>query len=188
MGLVELGVGLIPAGGGTRELACRAHERSIGADVFPVVNSFFDTVANAKASTSAHNARELGFLEPQDEITMNRDHLLRDACGRVLALAEAGYRPPRPRSAVRVAGRPGWAELKVLLHQYRSGGFISEYDCFLAGKFAYALCGGDVSPEYTVTEEYLLDLEREVFLELVTQEMTQARIMHMLKTGKPLRN
>ena len=113
---------------------------------------------------------------------------IRDAKAQVLALAEVGYRPPTPRNAVRVAGRAGWAEFKVLLRQYQAGGFISDYDVHLGEQFAYALCGGDIDQENTVTEEYLLDLERQVFMSLVREEKTQARIAHTMKTGKPLRN
>ncbi len=191
MGLVELGVGLIPAGGGTRELACRAHERAPGKSpnaVFAYLQEFFDTVANAKTSSSADDARALGFLEREDAVTMSPDRVIADAKARVLALAATGYRPPLPRRSVRVAGRPGWAEFKVLLHQYREGEFISDYDLHLGKKFAYVLCGGDIDHEFTVSEEYLLDLEREVFLELVREKKTQERIAHTLKTGKPLRN
>ncbi len=191
IGLVELGVGVIPAGGGTRELACRAHERAPGdlpTSVFQFLRESFDTVANAKTSTSAEHARALGFLRDVDAISMNADRTLNDAKARVLSLAERGYRPPRPRHAVRVAGRPGWAEFKVLLRQYQAGGFISDYDVHLGDRFAYALCGGDIDQENTVSEEYLLDLERQVFMSLLGEEKTQARIAHMLKTGKPLRN
>ncbi len=141
-----------------------------------------------KTSTSAEHGRALGFLESVDAISMNADRTLRDAKAQVLALAEVGYRPPPPRDAVRVAGRSGWAEFKVLLRQYQAGGFISDYDVHLGEQFAYALCGGDIDQENTVTEEYLLDLERQVFMSLVREEKTQARIAHTMKTGKPLRN
>ncbi len=145
-------------------------------------------MANAKTSTSAEHARTLGFLESQDAISMNADRTLRDAKARVLALAEGGYRPPRPRDAVRVAGRSGWAEFKVQLRQYQAGGLISDYDVHLGEQFAYALCGGDIDQENTVTEQSLLDLERQVFMSLLGEEKTQARIAHTMKTGKPLRN
>ncbi len=191
IGLVELGVGLIPGGGGTRELTCRAHERAPGelpTAVFQFLQEYFDTVANARTSTSAAHGRALGFLQDGDGISMNADRTLRDAKAKVLNLADSGYRPPRPRHAVRVAGRPGLAEFKVLLRQYQAGAFVSDYDVHLGERFAYALCGGDVHQEYTVTEEYLLDLERQVFMSLLGEEKTQARIAHTLKTGKPLRN
>ncbi|MBI4601240.1 MAG: 3-hydroxyacyl-CoA dehydrogenase/enoyl-CoA hydratase family protein [Planctomycetes bacterium] len=191
MGLVELGVGLIPAGGGTRELACRAWEAvpaGVAADFFPWVRASFETVAQAKTSQSAAEARALGFLRDGDAVSMNRDRVLADAKRVVLALAEGGHRPPRPRREVRVSGRPGISELKVLLHQYREAGYASEHDVHVAGKFAGALCGGDIDPELPVTEEHLLDLEREVFLSLCGEPKTLERIAHTLKTGKPLRN
>ena len=106
----------------------------------------------------------------------------------VLALAETGYGPPRPRRAVSVGGSPALSELKVVLHQYREAGYASEYDCHLGSQLAYVLCGGDIDAENTVTEEYLLGLEREVFLSLCGESRTLDRIEHMLKTGKPLRN
>ncbi|MCH2373260.1 MAG: 3-hydroxyacyl-CoA dehydrogenase NAD-binding domain-containing protein [Planctomycetes bacterium] len=191
LGLVELGVGLIPAGGGTRELACRTHEQTpsgVGEVLFPFLSASFETVAKATTSTSAANARTLGFIQQADAISMNRDRALRDAKNRVIQMAEAGYRPPRGRHSVRVAGSAGIAELKILLHQYCSGGFISDYDTKVATKFAYALCGGDIDHQHRVTETYLLDLEREVFLSLLGEAKTQERIAHTLKTGKPLRN
>jgi 3-hydroxyacyl-CoA dehydrogenase len=191
IGLVELGVGLIPAGGGTRELACRASEavpRVVLADSFPFLRSYFETVAQAKTSGSAAEARLLGFLRERDTISANRDRVLADAKATVLDLAARGWRPPPPRREVRVAGRQGLAEFKAALHQYREGGYASEYDVHLGKKLAYVLCGGDIDGEYPVTEEHLLDLEREVFLSLCGEEKTLERIAHTLKTGKPLRN
>lgn len=119
---------------------------------------------------------------------MNRDRVIADAKRRVIALAEEGWRPPRPRDRVHVAGRNGIAELRIVIHQFREGGFISDYDAHLAERFAWVLCGGDVDAEFPVSERWLLDLEREVFLDLCRQEKTLERIDHMLKTGKPLRN
>jgi 3-hydroxyacyl-CoA dehydrogenase len=191
MGLVELGVGLIPAGGGTREVACRAFEAvppNVAADFFPYLKAYFEIVGQAKMSQSAAEARAFGFLRDGDSITMNKDRVLADAKAVVLRLAEGGYRPPRPRREIRVAGRPGLAELKVLLHQYQEAGYLTEYDTLVRKKFAYALCGGDIDQEYPVSEEYLLDLEREVFLSLLGEEKTLERIAYTLKTGKPLRN
>jgi 3-hydroxyacyl-CoA dehydrogenase len=191
MGLVELGVGLIPAGGGSRELACRAAEAvpaGVDADFFAFLKRSFEVVAKGTTSTSAVEARNLGFLRDCDGVSMNRDHVLADAKRLVLHLAQAGLQPPRPRREVRVAGAPGLAELEVILHQYREGGFVTEYDAFLARRLGYVLCGGEIDAENTVSEEYLLDLEREVFIGLVAEPKTQERIAHMLKTGKPLRN
>ena len=119
---------------------------------------------------------------------MNRDRALLDAKTRALAMAAHGYRPPAPRESVKVAGEAGIAELRILLSQYAGGGFISEYDEFLAGRFAYALCGGNIDGEFPVSEQYLLELEREVFLGLLGEQKTIDRITHTLKTGKPLRN
>ena len=119
---------------------------------------------------------------------MNRDRVIADARSRVLAMASQGYCPPRPRENVKVAGEAGIAELKILLSQYSGGGFISEYDEFLAGRLAYVICGGNIDAENRVSEQYLLDLECEVFLELLGQQKTLDRIEHTLKTGKPLRN
>ena len=191
IGLVELGVGLIPAGGGTREMACRAAEAvpaGYPVDSFGFLMRYFENIAMAKTSGSAAEARELGYLTASDGISMNRDRVIADARRRVLALASQGYCPPRPRVRIKVAGEAGIAELKILLSQYSGGGFISEYDEFLAGRFAYVLCGGNIDGEFPVTERYLLDLEREVFLGLLGEQKTIDRITHTLKTGKPLRN
>jgi len=191
IGLVELGVGLIPAGGGTREMTCRAAEAvpaGISADSFAYLRSYFENIAMARTSTSAAEAVGLGYLRPTDGISMNRDRAIEDAKRHVLTMAEDGYRAPAPRDAVQVAGAPGIAELQVMLHQYESGGFISQYDSFLASKLAYVLCGGAIDAEFPVTEQYLLDLECEVFLSLLGEEKTLERIAHTLKTGKPLRN
>ncbi len=191
IGLVELGVGLIPAGGGTREMACRAAEAvppGYPVDSFGFLMRYFENIAMAKTSGSAAEARQLGYLRPVDGISMNRDRVLCDARTRVLSISAEGYRPPCPRLGVKVAGGAGIAELQILLSQYSGGGFISEYDEFLAGRFAYALCGGDIDAEFPVSEQYLLDLECEVFLGLLGEQKTLDRIAHTLKTGKPLRN
>ncbi|MCH2585764.1 MAG: enoyl-CoA hydratase-related protein, partial [Planctomycetes bacterium] len=191
IGLVELGVGLIPAGGGTREMACRAAEAvppGYPVDSFGFLMRYFENISMAKTSGSAAEARQLGYLRPIDGISMNRDRALLDAKTRVLAMAAYGYRPPAPRERVKVAGEAGIAELRILLSQYAGGGFISEYDEFLAGRFAYALCGGNIDGEFPVSEHYLLELEREVFLGLLGEQKTIDRITHTLKTGKPLRN
>ncbi len=191
MGLVELGVGLIPAGGGTRELACRAHESvppQVQTGIYPFVRRAFGNIGQGIVSTSAEEARSHGFLRESDRITMNRDRALADARRAVTFMAEQGFRPPRRRTAVRVVGRPGIAELEAELFQWEAAGYISAYDRFLGQRLAYVICGGDVDDDVTVTEEYLLDLEREVFKDLCGQEKTLERIGHMLKTGKPLRN
>jgi 3-hydroxyacyl-CoA dehydrogenase len=182
---------LIPAGGGSREMACRAHEavpEGVGADIFPFVKRSFETISQATTSTSGPQARTLGFLRETDLISMNRDRALADAKRSVIYLSEQGFRPPRPRSAVRVVGRPGLSELKTILHQYRQAGWASDYDVRLGTALATVLCGGDVDDTLTVDEQHLLDLEREIFKQLCGEPKTHERIEHTLKTGKPLRN
>jgi 3-hydroxyacyl-CoA dehydrogenase len=190
MGLVELGVGLIPAGGGTRELACRASELAFpaGGDLFPRLRGYFETVASVKTSQSAAEARAFGFLREGDGLVMNRDRALAEAKATALRLAARGWRPPRPRREVRVAGRPGLAEFQVLVRQFQAAGYLTDYDAQVRNQFALVLCGGDVDAEYPASEEYLLDLERETFLSLMGEPKTLERIAHTLKTGKPLRN
>jgi 3-hydroxyacyl-CoA dehydrogenase len=190
IGLVELGVGLIPAGGGTKELVLRATE-SVGssdADLFPFLKSAFETIALAKVATSAEEARRYGFLRRSDTITMNRDRLVADAKQVALDMVAEGYTPYRPRTDVPALGGPALAAFKLGLHQMQQGGFISEHDAKIAGKLARILTGGDLSYKSTVTEQYLLDLEREAFLSLCGERKTLERIQAMLKTGKPLRN
>ncbi len=191
MGLVELGVGLIPAGGGTRELACRAAESippGVETDIFPFVRKAFETIGMGRTSTSAMEARSMGLLREGDSISMDRERTLADAKAQVLCLAATGFRPPRSRLAVRVAGAAGLAEIRVFIHLLRSAGEISEYDAFLAGKLALVLCGGEIDEDVSVSEQHFLDLEREVFVSLLGEQKTLDRIDHMLKTGKPLRN
>jgi 3-hydroxyacyl-CoA dehydrogenase len=192
MGLVEVGVGLIPAGGGTKELLVRALD-SIpkgmdDADPFPFVKRAFETIALAKVSTSGEEARSLGFLSEDDAITMNQDRLIADAKQEVLALAASGYVEPQRRADVLALGLPALATLKLGIHQLKRGGFISDYDAAIGEKLARILTGGDLNHPTRVSEQYLLDLEREAFLSLCGQRQTQERMAHMLKTGKPLRN
>jgi len=190
MGQVELGVGLIPAAGGCKELALRHYGSvpdGVKAELFPFMEKIFTTVGMAKVSTSAEEARQLGFLRPTDRITLNPDALLADAKGDVLALLAMGYRPPLARK-IPVPGGTGIAALKIGIHGMLGGGYLSEYDAFLGRKLAYVLCGGDVPAGTEVTEQYLLDLEREAFLSLCGEQKTLDRITHMLSTGKPLRN
>jgi 3-hydroxyacyl-CoA dehydrogenase len=191
LGLVELGVGVIPAGGGTRELACRAAEAvppGVETDLFPFVRRAFETIGRARTSGSGLEARTLGYLREADGISMNRDRVLGDAKALVLELSEAGFRPPPERRRVRVVGAPGLAELKVIIHLLRSAGEITEHDALVAGKLAHVLCGGEVDDDAPVSEEYLLSLELEAFLSLLGEPKTLERIEHMLKVGKPLRN
>jgi 3-hydroxyacyl-CoA dehydrogenase len=192
MGLVEVGVGLIPAGGGTKEMLVRALD-SIpkgmdDADPFPFVKRAFETIAMAKVSTSGEEARALGFLSEDDAVSMNQDRLIADAKQEVLALAASGYVQPQQRADVLALGLPALATLKLGVHQMKRGGFISEYDALIGEKLARILTGGDLNHPTRVSEQYLLDLEREAFLSLCGQRQTQERMAHMLKTGKPLRN
>jgi 3-hydroxyacyl-CoA dehydrogenase len=197
MGLVESGVGLIPAGGGCKEMLLRAVDsaatlrsdlRGDEAELFDELKKSFEAIATAKVSTSAADARRLGFLQTSDEITMNRARLLSDARGRARALADAGYMPPVPRTQIPAPGESVLATLKMYVYLMREGDFISGHDVKVANWAAYALCGGDVKPGTVISEQYLLDLEREAFLSLCGEKKTQERIAFTLKTGKPLRN
>jgi 3-hydroxyacyl-CoA dehydrogenase len=190
MGLVEVGVGLIPSGGGTKELLVRQLEHvdfDGKVDLQPYVNRTFETIAMAKVSTSAKEAASLGFLFDRDGITVGQDFLLSDAKHSVLALHEMGYRPKKP-SSIRVAGTPGLAVLKTGIYHMKCNGFISEHDELIGKKLAYVLSGGEIPANSIVTESYLLDLEREAFLSLCGEQRTQERIQYMLLHGKPLRN
>lgn len=189
IGLVEAGVGLLPAGGGLKEIAVRASQAAgPGGDVFAELKRTFETVAMAKVSTSALEAKELGLLRATDKVVFNAYEALYIAKQEALALAESGYRPPLPARRIQVAGEVGIATFKMLLVNMLEGRFISEYDYEIATRIATVLCGGEVDRGSLVDEEWLLTLERKHFVELAQQEKTQARIAHMLKTGKPLRN
>lgn len=189
IGLVEAGVGLLPAGGGLKEIAVRASQAAgPGGDVFAELKKTFETVAMAKVSTSAVEARELGLMRPADKVVFNAWELLHIARQEALALAGSGYRPPLPARRIRVAGDVGIATFRMLLVNMLEGRFISEYDDEIATRIATVLCGGEVDRGAVVDEDWLLRLERKHFVELAQQDKTQARIAHMLKTGKPLRN
>ena len=197
MGLVEAGVGLIPGGGGCKEMLLRAVEagssirpdaRGESVEIFEALKKNFETIAKATVSTSAAEARALGFLRPSDNITMNRERLLTDAKTRARALADAGYSAPIPQTAIPAPGESVLATLKLAVWTMREGQYISEHDAKVANWVAYALAGGKVTPGTPVTEQYLLDLEREAFLSLCGEKKTQERIAFTLKTGKPLRN
>ena len=189
IGLVEAGVGLLPAGGGLKELAVRASRAAgPGGDVFAELKKTFETVAMAKVSTSAVEAKELGLLRQDDVVVFNAFELLHVAKAQARALAEAGYRPPLPARRIQAAGDVGIATFKMMLVNMLEGRFISPYDYEIAVRIATVLCGGEVDRGAVVDEEWLLKLERKHFVELAQQEKTQARIAHMLKTGKPLRN
>lgn len=191
MGLVEVGVGLLPAGGGTKEMLLRALDcapKDEQVDLLPYVRPVFETIGMAKVSTSAVEARQLGFLRPTDQITMNKDRLIEDAKQTVLAMVRQGYQKPRPRTDIPVLGESALAALKLGIHLMYRAGYISEYDKHIGNKIAWVLCGGDIKSPTTMPEQYFLDLEREAFVQLCTERKTQERIQHMLKTGKPLRN
>jgi 3-hydroxyacyl-CoA dehydrogenase len=190
MGLVEAGVGLIPAGGGSKEMLIRANEHAAGEedlDLFHALKPVFQTIAMAKVGTSAEECRSFGFLRASDLVSVNRDRLVADAKETALALVRAGYHPPAPPE-IRVLGSEFLAAAKLAIHGMFRGEFISEYDAHVARKLAYILAGGELSAPQTVSEKYLLDLEREAFVSLCGEKKTQARIAHTLKTGKPLRN
>jgi 3-hydroxyacyl-CoA dehydrogenase len=188
MGLVEVGVGLIPGGGGTKEMLFRftravtAYEE---ADTFEAVKRAFKLIAMATTSSSALEARALGFLRDRDRITMNRDFLIADAKRRVLDLAPDYVAPTA--ETILALGKEGLGNLRYVAWAMREAGQITDFEVRLAHEIAYVLCGGD-GPPRTVTEQDILDLEREAFLKLLGTKETQERIAHMLKTGKPLRN
>ncbi|HLN98152.1 MAG TPA: 3-hydroxyacyl-CoA dehydrogenase NAD-binding domain-containing protein [Pyrinomonadaceae bacterium] len=192
IGLVEVGVGIIPAGGGTKELLLRTLDsipKNVDdADPFPFVKRAFETIALAKVATSAEEARTLGFLAEDDTISMNSDRLIADAKKEVLALAASGYVQPQPRTDILAMGNPALATLKLGIHQMKRAGYISDHDALIGEKLARILTGGDLNHETRVSEQYLLDLEREAFLSLAGTRKTQERLAAMLKTGKPLRN
>ena len=192
IGLVEVGVGIIPAGGGTKELLLRTSDSipkdASDADPFPFVKRAFETIALAKVATSAEEARALGFLSADDTVSMNQDRLIADAKKEVLALAASGYVAPQQRTDILALGNPSLATLKLGIHQMKRAGYISDHDAEIGTQLARVLTGGDLNHPTRVSEQYVLDLEREAFLSLVSMRKTQERIAHMLKTGKPLRN
>ena len=194
IGLVEAGVGLLPGGAGSKELAVRAAEEARrGAngsqlDQFPFVRTYFQSVATAAVAKSALEAREMGYLRASDIVVMHAHEILHVAKQQALALADAGYRPPLPARNVPVVGRTGIATLTMMLVNMRDGGFISAYDFEVGKRIARVLCGGEVDAGSLVDEEWLLKLERSEFMSLLRDERTQARIKHTLATGKPLRN
>ncbi|MBE0597743.1 MAG: 3-hydroxyacyl-CoA dehydrogenase/enoyl-CoA hydratase family protein [Desulfuromonadales bacterium] len=189
MGLVEIGVGLLPAGGGTKELALRAIRLAerYDTDVSPFIFKNFQTIAMAKVSTAAAELPGLGFMDEGDAITMDRDRLLADAKQKVLALA-GNYRPGRPEEELKAPGRGVAASIKAQLWNLQTGGFITPYEAEMGGVIAGVITGGDLPAGTLISEPYLLELEREGFLKLCGHPKTAERIQHMLKKGKPLRN
>ncbi|HEY3974581.1 MAG TPA: 3-hydroxyacyl-CoA dehydrogenase NAD-binding domain-containing protein [Candidatus Sulfotelmatobacter sp.] len=200
-GLVEVGVGLLPGGGGCKEMLLRAVDGAAAArgkvsgealagsvEMLEAMKKAFETIATAKVATSAHEARGLGIISDGDRITMNRERVLSDAKTRALELVRAGYEPPVPRSDIPAPGESLLAALKMGVHLMRQGDFITDYEVKLGAKIAEVLCGGYVTPGTPVSEQYILDLEREGFKSLCGEKKTQERIQYTLKTGKTLRN
>jgi 3-hydroxyacyl-CoA dehydrogenase len=197
MGLVEVGVGLLPGAGGCKEMLLRAVDsaesirpggRGESVELMEAMKKIFETIATAKVATSAHEARGLGFLRNSDNITMNRERVLADAKARALELVRAGYEPPQPRTDIPAPGENILAAVKMGIYLMRQGEYITEYEVKLATKIAEVLCGGDVTAGTPVSEQYILDLEREGFKSLCGEKKTQERIQYTLKTGKTLRN
>jgi len=189
IGLVELGVGLIPAGTGTTRLAALAARQALAHDshLLPLVQTYYQNVARAAVATSARQAQEMGFIPWYARVVMNAERRFHVARQEVLRLSEQGYLPP-PVERIKVLGRPARAVLEIGVYQFHQGRFISDYDRYLADRLAYIITGGDLSGAQEVTEDYMLGLEREVFLSLLGEPKTQQRIAHLLKTSKPLRN
>jgi 3-hydroxyacyl-CoA dehydrogenase len=188
MGLVEVGVGLIPAGGGTKEMLARAMEAApAAADALPFVQRVFETIGFAKVSASGPDAQRIGYLRESDGFSMSRDRLIADAKATALARVPE-YVRPQPRAAIRVGGAGVLAALKLGVHLAWRAGRITDHDALIGRKLAWILAGGDAPSATTLTEQQLLDLEREAFLSLCGERRTQERIAHTLKTGKPLRN
>jgi len=198
IGLVEAGVGLIPGGGGTKEMLIRANEHAPGAedlDLFHALKPVFETIAMAKVGTSAEECRDLGFLRREDGVSMNRERLVADAKAAALALVRGGYKPlaagwqeGAQTTQIKVLGEQFLAGAKLAIHMLLRGGYASEYDAHVARKLANILAGGSLTSPQTVSEQYVLDLEREAFVSLCGERKTQERIAYMLKAGKPLRN
>jgi len=201
-GLVEVGVGLLPGGGGCKEMLLRAVDGAAAArggkgssealagsiEMLEAMKRAFETIATAKVATSAHEARSLGFLSDNDRITMNRERVLSDAKARALELARSSYEPPVPRMDIPAPGENLLATLKMGVHMMRQGDYVTDYEVKLGGKIAEVLCGGNVTPGTPVSEQYILDLEREGFKSLCGEKKTQERIQYTLKTGRTLRN
>jgi 3-hydroxyacyl-CoA dehydrogenase len=190
IGQVEFGVGLVPAGGGCKEILRRRINpvmRTKNADVLPILQEAFEQIALAKVSTSAWEAKEMGYLRDRDMIVMNSDHRFAKAKQRALQLIASGQRPAEVEK-IYAAGRNTYYAALMSIKGLEWGGYASEHDAKIAEKIAYILCGGDISAPAWVDPWYILDLEREAFLSLLGESKTIERITHMLQTGKPLRN
>ena len=189
IGLVEVGVGLLPGGGGTKEMAIRAITEAdyYGVDILPILGKYFENIAMAKYSSSAYEAKKMGYLTDKDIIVMDIDRLIYEAKSKVIELAK-NYRPKREENSLKAPGKSIYASIKSQIYNLKMGNFITEYESFIASNIAYVMCGGDVPGGTIISERYLLDLEREAFLKLCKQNKTVERIKHMLQRGKPLRN
>jgi 3-hydroxyacyl-CoA dehydrogenase len=188
IGLVEVGVGVLPAGGGCKEMALRAANEARGGDIFPYVKRYFQNIAMGEVSKSAELARDMGYLRQSDRIVLNQFELLHVAKEEARALIATAYRPPLAPRQIPVAGRPGIATLKAGMINMLEGGFISEHDYNIGCRIAETMCGGDVEAGSLVDEQWLLDLERHHFMQLLATQKTRDRVEYMLKNGKPLRN
>ncbi|MBT2557769.1 enoyl-CoA hydratase/isomerase family protein [Hymenobacter sp. ISL-91] len=189
MGLVEFGVGLIPAGGGTKEMTLRtALKYEEGEPEYNLLRNTFMTVSTAKVSTSAAEAFDLGFMRPGDEVVVNSNRVIAQAKAAAIELADAGYTQPVQKTNIKVHGKGALGMFMTGVHAMRQGNYISDHDVKIANKLAFIMCGGDLSAPTEVSEQYLLDLEREAFLSLTGERKTLERIQSILTTGKPLRN
>jgi 3-hydroxyacyl-CoA dehydrogenase len=198
MGLVETGVGLIPGGGGTKEMMIRANERAAGGedlDLFHAMRPVFESIAMAKVGTSAEECRDLGYLRREDGVSMNRERLVGDAKEAALALVRGGYKPKAANwregartTQIAVLGEQFASSAKLAIHMLQRGGYVTDYDAHVGRKLGHILAGGALTAPQLVSEQYILDLEREGFVSLCGEKKTQERIAHTLKTGKPLRN
>jgi 3-hydroxyacyl-CoA dehydrogenase len=189
IGLVEVGVGLIPGGGGTKEFTKRVSDRMQEGDVeLNALQNAFMNIATAKVALSAEEAREMGVLRSTDRISMNKDRQILDAKSAAIELAEAGYTMPPQATNIRVQGRTGLALFAAGVNGMKMGNYVSEHDAKIAMKIANVMCGGDLTSPQEVSEQYLLDLEREAFVSLCGERKTLERIQAILTGGKPLRN
>lgn len=191
VGQVEVAVGLLPGGGGNKEVLIRMMEgipEGIqNVDIIPYVAKAMELIAMGKVATSAREAQKLGLFRKSDGVSVNGDHLIHDAKQAVLAMAQMGFVPPEPKK-IMVAGETGYAACKVFVRTLNWGGYATEHDVKIAEKIGYVLCGGLIPYKSMVTEQYLLDLEREAFLSLVGEPKSQERMQYMLMNNRPLRN
>ena len=189
IGLVEMGVGLIPGGGGTKEFTMRASDQFVNGDIeINTLQEYFMSISTAKVATSAEEARAMNILKPSDDVTLNRSRLLSDAKNKAIELYEAGYTKPSMRNDIKVLGKTGLATFTAGISGMQYANYASEHDAKVAKKVAWIMSGGDLSAPTRVSEQYLLDLEREAFLSLCGEPKTLERIQSLIFKGKPLRN